>query len=164
MVIPIFLVIIVSLILGLLFLPIIIYIDTTSNQYYIQFKGVFKISFEKHDLEIFRLRLKILFFNFYFYPLKIKTIKKDKELIQHKLKKPKKHIPLSKIIRVIKTFKVKNCLINIDTGNCILNAKLYPLFAFLNYNHGNFFINFQGQNQFILVLENKPINILKSYY
>lgn len=164
MVIPIFLVIIVSFILGLLFLPIIIFIDTTSNQYYIQFKGVFKISFEKHDLEIFRLRLKILFFNFYFYPLKVKTLNKDKKVIQHKLEKPKKHIPISKIVRVIKTFKVKNCLINIDTGNCILNAKLYPLFAFLNYNHRNFFINFQGQNQFILVLENKAINILKSYY
>lgn len=164
MVITIFLVIIVSLILGLLFLPIIIFIDTTSNQYYIRFKGVFKISFEKHDLEIFRLRLKILFFNFYFYPLKAKTVKKDKKAIQHKLEKPKKHIAIRKIIRFIRTFKVKNCLINIDTGNCILNAKLYPLFAFLNYNHGNFFINYQGQNQFFLVLENKPINILKSYY
>ena len=164
MVVLVSLAILISLILGLLFLQIIIYIDTTSNQYYFQLKGVFKISFEKHDLEIFRLRLKILFFNFYFYPLKIKTIKKDKEVIQHKLKKPKKHIPLRKIIRLIKTFKVKNCLINIDTGNCILNAKLYPLFAFLNYKYGHFFINFRDQNQFILVLENKPINILISYY
>ena len=73
-------------------------------------------------------------------------------------------MPFSKAIRVIKSFKVKKIYINIDTGNCILNAKLYPLFAFLNYNNGNYFINFQGQNQFILVMENKPIDILLSYY
>jgi len=130
----------------------------------VQLKGVFKINFEKHDMEIFRLRLKILFFNFYFYPLKINHFKKPKNTFKNTLKKPKKRIPFSKAIRVIKTFKVKNCLINIDTGNCILNAKLYPLFAFLNYNSGNYCINFQGQNQFILVIKNKPIDILLSYY
>lgn len=163
MVISIFLAIFIAFILGLLFLPIIIFIDTTTNEYYLQLKGIFKIDFEKHDLEIFRLKIKILFFNFYFYPLKSKTFKKDKKAIKHKLEKPKKHLPLSKVLRVIKSFKVKTFLINIDTGNCILNAKLYPLFAFLNYSKGNYSINFQGQNQFILVLENKPINILISY-
>ena len=156
--------ILISLLLGLLFLPIIIFIDTTSNQYYVQLKGVFKINFEKHDMEIFRLRLKILFFNFYFYPLKINHFKKHKNTVTNTLEKPKKRIPFSKAIRVIKSFKVKKIYINIDTGNCILNAKLYPLFAFLNYNSGNYFINFQGQNQFILVMKNKPIDILLSYY
>ena len=156
--------ILILLLLGLLFLPIIIFIDTTSNQYYLQLKGVFKINFEKHDMEIFRLRLKILFFNFYFYPLKINHFKKPKNTVKNTLKKPKQRMHFRKVIRIIKTFKVKKIYINIDTGNCILNAKLYPLFALLNYNSGNYFINFQGQNQFILVMENKPIDILLSYY
>lgn len=164
MVIPFLLILLISLILGLLFLPIIICIDTTSNQYYLQLKGVFKIDFEKHEKEIFRIRINILFFNFYFYPLKTKHFKKAKNTNKLKLEKQKKHIPFNKIIRVIKTFKIKKILINIDTGNCILNAKLYPFFVFLNYNNGHYSINFQNQNEFILVMENKPIHILRSYY
>ena len=49
-----------------------------------------------------------------------------------------------------------------DTGNCILNAKLYPLFALLNYYTGNFYINFQGRNQLVLLVKNRPIDIIKS--
>ena len=49
--------ILISLLLGLLFLPIIIFIDTTSNQYYLQLKGVFKIN------HIYRDGLQDLFKN-----------------------------------------------------------------------------------------------------
>jgi len=65
-------------------------------------------------------------------------------------------------MRFLKSFKVKKLLLNIDTGNCILNAKLYPFFSLLNYQIGNFSINFQGRNRLALEVENRPIDIIKS--
>ena len=70
---------------------------------------------------------------------------------------------LSDASEILKTFKVKKILVNIDTGDCILNAKLYPVFAFLNYNFGSFKINFTGRNQMVLCIQNRPFNIIKTF-
>ncbi|WP_157961199.1 hypothetical protein [Lutibacter citreus] len=58
---------------------------------------------------------------------------------------------------------MKKFLINIDTGDPILNAKLYPIFSLLNISKGNFNVNFKNINQLTLHLENRPIDIIKSY-
>lgn len=54
--------------------------------------------------------------------------------------------------------------LNIDTGDCISNAKLYPLFAFFNYKGGNFNINFEGKNRLALHIQNRPIKIIKTFF
>jgi len=156
-------VMVVLLILSLLITPIIIYIDTLTNQYYIQLLGMAKANFEKDDAEFFRIRLNILFFNLYIYPLKKKASNKEKEIKNHHSLKSKKRISIRKIYNILKTFKIKQFFINMDTGNYILNAKLYPLFTLLNYNTGNFHINFQGRNQLVLLAKNRPIDIIRSF-
>ena len=99
---------------------------------------------------------------FYIYPLKKKRLNKQKKDKEKYLTKSKKHLSFTRIFKILKTFKTKEFYLNIDTGNCILNAKLYPLFALLNYNTGNFHINFQGRNQLVLIIKNRPIDIIKS--
>ncbi len=66
-------------------------------------------------------------------------------------------------LRLLKSFRIKQFLLNVDTGNCISNAKLYPVFAFLNYRVGGFNINFQGRNQLVLHIQNRPIHIIRSF-
>ena len=151
------------LIVFLLLQPIIICRDSMSNQYYIELKGLIKANLEKHEAEVFRIRMKIVFMNFYIYPFKTRRLKKQKKGKEKQVMKTKRHSSSIRIFKILRTFKIKQFYINIDTGNCILNAKLYPLFALLNYNIGNFYINFQGQNQLVLIMKNKPINIIKSF-
>ena len=68
-----------------------------------------------------------------------------------------------KMLRLTRTFKVKTFMLNIDSGDAITNAKLYPIFSLLNYRGGNFNINFEGRNQLILQLQNRPIDLIKSF-
>lgn len=159
-----FLSVIIVFSISLLFVPIILFIDTNTNQYYIQFKGLAKVSVEANEEEILKLKLKVLFMNFDFFPLREhkKQIKKV-DLTKVKPKKRQNRFSLKTGVRVLKTFKIKQFVLNIDTGDCIYNAKLYPLFTFLSYRKGNFNINFVGRNQLVLHLKNRPIYILKSF-
>jgi len=159
----IFLILFLLLILYFLFIPIIIFIDTATNQYYIQLKGLAKASVEKHLEELIRIKLKVVFFDFYFYPLRKKSPVKAKKLVKKSSVKKRKQIGLKKIFRMLRSFKVKRFLIDIDTGDCMTNAKLYPIYGLLNYGIGTFNINYESRNRMVLYMENRPIYILKSF-
>lgn len=143
-----------------LFTPIILFIDTNTNEYYIQLKGLAKASLEPIKIELLRVKLNVLFMTFYLYPLKYKWTKKR---INNKKTFNKQLISFNKIIRIIKSFKVKKLLLKIDTGDPIINAKLYPVFSLLNYSTGNFSVNFKNKNQLALHIENRPIDLIKSF-
>ncbi|MFO7673214.1 MAG: hypothetical protein R6V74_05850 [Lutibacter sp.] len=146
-------------------MPIVLFIDTKTNQYYLQVKGLVKASIESHDEELISIRLKVFFLSFYFYPLRnivIGNKKKTLKSIENK-KKIGKGISFKKGLRMLKSFKVKRLLIDIDTGDCILSAKLYPLFAMLNYHVGGFSVNFQGRNRVELHIYSRPIYLIKSF-
>jgi hypothetical protein len=149
------------MLIALLFAPILVCLDTDKELYSIQFKGFFKMYLEANKTEVLRIKLQTLFRNFYFYPLREKEHQKKK--IMRIKSKRKWSIPLSTAIRLLKSFKLKRFNLDIDTSNCITNAKLYPLFALLNYKYGGFNINFDGRNKLLLYLENRPIRILTSF-
>lgn len=72
-------------------MSIIIVIDTVNNQYYVQIKGLVKANVMPDENEILKIRLKIFFLRFSFYPLKKRLSpnksKKTKKLL---IKKPKR--------------------------------------------------------------------------
>jgi hypothetical protein len=147
----------------LLWMPIVLCIDTVKNEYYVQFKGLAKAKIEAHKEEMLILKLKIFFLHFQFYPLqKNKSATKKKKIEKHKSKSQKSKINLRTAFRILKSFKVKRFLLNMDTGDCIYNAKIYPLFVFLNYRIGGFNINFDGRNQLTIYLQNTPLRIIRS--
>jgi len=160
---------IVTILLGLLFLvllylllvPIELCLNTIKNQYYLQIHCLAKASIEGHKEELLQIRLKVLFMNFYFFPLKLIGTPKTKKI--EKSKPPRKRIGIKKTTRVLKSFKIKQLLVDIDTGDCLMNAKLYPVFSFINYHKERFNINFEGRNQLVLHLQNRPIRIIKSF-
>jgi len=165
MLLGIILILVFLMLISLLWMPIVLYINSVTNQYYIQLKGLAKVSIEPHEKEILMLKLKILFFTFHYYPLK-KSDRSDKtiEIEKQKTKKRKSRINFQTVLRVLKSFKLKRFLLNIDTGDCILNSKLYPVFACLNfYKDSRLYINYQGRNSVLLYIENKPIRIIKSF-
>lgn len=157
------LILILLLILSLLLMPVVLFIDTATNQYYIQLPGLAKASVESHQEEFIRIRLKLFFLSFYFCPLKNNGSKKTKKTENKVVKKKGKRLDFAKVLRIIKSIKVKRLLVDIDTGDGILNAKLYPILALLNYKIGKFNINFEGRNRFVLHLYSRPIYIIKSF-
>ena len=149
------------LIIYLLWVPITLHIDTSANRYFVQLKGIMTANIEGDPGKVIRIRLQILFLNFNFYPLMKRFGFKKKKTA--KKKKHGKRILVQKIIRVARTFKVKKLVLDIDTGDCIQNAKLFPVFALLNRTKGDFTINFKNRNRLALVVQNRPIHILKSF-
>lgn len=138
-------------------------INTNTNQYYIQLRGLAKASIEKHPIEILRIKLNLFFINYYFYPLRFIGINEKKKNIAKEKNKTRSKIGLIKGLQLLKSFKIKRFDLNIDTGDYTLNARLYPLFLFLNNGVGHFQVNFENRNQFVLHVQNRPIDIIKSF-
>ncbi len=152
------------LLLALLFMPLNLVLNTVTQQYYIQAAGLAKVNVEGDDEEIIRLRLQALFRNFYFYPLDwVNKPKKLKEGKRKKKKKKRTNLSPGTIIRLLRSFRVKRLRVNVDTGDCITNSKLYPVFSLMNFWGGNYGVNFQGRNEIVLHLQNRPIRLLRSF-
>ncbi|MBV1923624.1 MAG: hypothetical protein KUG68_06335 [Flavobacteriaceae bacterium] len=151
----------VSIIIYLLFARLSLFIDTSTNRYFIKLLGICSINAERDETEILILRMHIFFMDFNFYPLRPDEKKKRKQ--EKKKGKSRFSLTIKQAYRLIKSFKVKRLYLDLDTGDCITNAKLYPVFALLNYRKGNFNLNFNGRNKLVLHIQNRPINIIKSY-
>ncbi|WP_231928652.1 hypothetical protein [Formosa sp. Hel1_31_208] len=161
----IFSIIVLLVFLYVLFVPITCFIDTSTNQYYIRVGGLAKADIEADEVEVFKIHLTVLFFDFSFYPLKSKgdTIKKKSKTSKKRIKK-NNPVSLKKVIRVLRSFTIKQFQMDIDTGDCITNAKLYPCFAFLNFYCGSQLdVNFNGRNRVLLFVENRPIRLIRSF-
>jgi hypothetical protein len=151
------------LMVGFLWMPIEVCLDTVSQQYFVRLKGLVKASLEPHDEELFQVTVHVFFRKFYFYPLEKLFSEQPKKEPSKRQKKKRSAMGYKKIKELLKTFKVKQLLIDIDTGDYVANAKLYPVFVYLNGSVGSFSINFQGRNQMVLFLQNRPIYLLKSF-
>jgi len=156
----IFLILFFLLVIYILLAPIALHINTTKNEYFIQLPGLVKASIEEHKKELLRIKLKVLFLNFYFYPLRKNS--DGKKQIEKRRTRSRK-ISMQTGLRVLRSFKIKRLYLDVDTGDSIANAKLFPLFAFINYKIGGFNINFEGRNRMILYIQNRPIHIIKSF-
>ena len=164
MILIVFSILLLLVITYLLLMPIILKIDTSSNYYCIQIKGLAKANIEADKKELIKINFKVLVFNFSIYPLKKKQAAEKNTIAKNKTKK-KHYIKMNfkTGLRLLKSFKIKKMHVDIDTGNCISNAKLYPIFALLNYKRGGWNINFEGRNQLVLYIQNRPIDIIKSF-
>lgn len=67
------------------------------------------------------------------------------------------------VVRILRTTKVHNCRLALDTGDFVRNAQLYPLIT-LPGAKGHLHINFHGENYFYFSLSNRPWNILYAWF
>ncbi len=160
-------IIILSFLTWVLISPIRLYINTDTKKYFIELKGIFRVSLVPDKKEIFFLRFRLFFINFNFFPFRTK--KKKEKLVKHKKqrKKKRKKTGIKKIRliikytwNVLKSFKLRRFNLNIDTDNVILNAFLIPVFIFINRKNIWLNVNYNGELSLILLVENRVINIL----
>jgi len=151
----------ISIVIYLLFARISLFIDTSTNRCFVNIQGICSVNVEKDETEILKLRMHIFFMDFNFYPLRPDKKKKTKP--EKKKKKSKFLFTIKQAFRLLKSCKIKQLYLDVDTGDCITNAKLYPVFALLNFRKGHCNINFNGRNKLVLHIQNRPINIIKSF-
>ncbi|RIV34255.1 hypothetical protein D2V08_09515 [Flagellimonas lutimaris] len=158
MILTVVILLVVLLALGLLFVPIQIFIDTDTGKYYAGLGGLAKASFESDEKELLRVRLKVLFYEHCFYPLT-----KPSKPTKSKKTKPKRRIKFRQMVRLLKSFEVKRFALDMDTGDYVVNAKMYPIFVFLNQYVASFHINFENHNRLVVDIRNRPYRILKTF-
>ncbi|WP_422858504.1 hypothetical protein ACOKFD_14150 [Flagellimonas sp. S174] len=154
----------ILVLIGFLFLPMELTINTFNNQYQITFKGLAKMWLEADKDSILKIGLKVFFFTRYFSPFdkRKKQVQKTRKGVKKKENK-KKGWSLGQIIALLRTFRLKRFRLDIDTGDYITNAKLYPVFALINFYGLPCQINFRDTNGLILQIQNRPIHLLKSF-
>ena len=75
-----------------------------------------------------------------------------------------KNIPARKLAAVLKSFRINQLEVTIDTGDMQWNGMLYPLFYWLGASTGkNIQINFEGRNSILLQLENNLARMSKAF-
>ena len=162
-------VVLVLILVALLWVPIILTIDTLTNTYELRLKGLAWARVEPDEETLIRIRIRIGFYQFDIDPIDKWVNRRKRKRITAHTPKPKKRekkpsrFNFQLLWRLLKTFQVKRFLWKLDTGDCVLNARLYPAFALMDYYVGGFQINFEGSNRLLLEVHNRPIHIITSF-
>jgi len=161
------LVVLLCLIIGILFTPIIIHIHSEKEIYFFQITGIIRIRVLLAE-NSFKLRITLFFIPFTIDPTrwtakflgKISTKKSPKKK-KERFSLRKVRILIQFITRIIKSFKLKHLRINFDTDDFVVNAQLVPVLTCINNQNRNIFVsvNFIGENLIILTLKNRLFNI-----
>lgn len=159
------LLLIATILFWLLFAPIQLIVDTRKGQLSILWKRVAhaSVSIEADDI---LLQIKLLFWTKKISLLEKKKKKETSEKRKQKTRKKRSYTfrqVSAKIKRVVQSFELKKLILNIDTDDYLLNAKLFPLFGLLtNGKERRLRVNYQEEFEFILIIENRLIRLLRA--
>lgn len=152
------------LIFGMLWMPIECYINSGTKQFYLKAWRLARATIEEDKKEIIKIRLITFLGRFSIYPLRsLGNFRKTDQPSRNGKHRKGRKIPLRRLLAVLRSFSVEEFGVDLDTGDCIMNARLIPVFALYNHYQGNCNINFKGKNQLILKIKNRPILMLKSF-
>ena len=158
------LVLLAGFLIYVLLMPLELVIDSYAGRYFLRVGFLARLCLEKDPLELLRFHLQVLFLNFYWRPSEIRAWGRQKK--QSKVETKSGNKPRMKLIqvrRILSSFRVKALRLEIDTGDPVLNARLFPLSFMLGQRTGAIGINFRNRNFILLHVVNRPINILKAF-
>ncbi len=97
----------------------------------------------------------------------ISALKRNKEKpeAEKKRKSDRPKITISKVISVIRSFKVNACYVNLSFEDVLLNAWLFPVFSELRrYSGKQFYINFKDVNMVKIEIENNMARMIWAWF
>ena len=156
------LILLISIITYLLLMPLELYIDSYRGRYYFKMGFLARASVEKDSAELMRLNLRVLFMNFFWRPSDFRRWGKQKKKSTQKSGK-KRHMTLGQGKRLLNSFRIKAFRMELDTGNPVLNAQLFPFSHLSGQPVGKVGINYLGCNNMLLQITNRPIYILNAF-
>lgn len=89
---------------------------------------------------------------------------RPKKITAKRLRKPKKRrvMSLKKMVRLLRSFRVQEWRLALDTGDYPLNARLYPL-NFLGGLRNHLLVNFNDENYLYVRIRNSPWRMLWAF-
>jgi hypothetical protein len=152
-----------SFILVLLWTPLRLVIDSKRDVYQVEWQYICSAMLIEYD-NFLGVQIQILFFK-KIIPIAF-SFKKKKE-VKPTVKKQVRKTPSvfrPNFLKILKSFKIKRLKINWDTDDYILDAYLYPITPFLITENKSFNINFEGKQEVELIIENRLVRIIKSFF
>ena len=149
------------LLVGFLVIPVSLYIDTDQGRYeFFQRPGFRFFAIIKNERIV--PQLQIAGINVPLQSRRKRSIKKARE--KSKVKKTAFRRSVSAwrflIERLLKSFAIKQAVVDLDTDNVVLNAQLVPVFLWASHGPVHLSTNFNGRVYFHLEVRNRPAKIL----
>jgi uncharacterized membrane protein YbhN (UPF0104 family) len=148
-----------ALLLWFLIAPLVLEIDSRKPIASIKWISIGKIVIW-HDDEWW-LSFRIFFFHKKMRLSSIKKRRKGPYRINKRIKRKPKNL-LMKIIRVMRTFRIEEWQLAIDTGDYASNAQIYPFNFFPKLRH-HLQVNFNDENYLYIRIRNRPLKIFYAY-
>lgn len=151
------------LIVGIMFTPIKLEIDTANNTYLLQWKGIASLSLIPVPNDLL-MQFSVFFWKKDFYPLHYQAKKKLEKPKKTKQKKVRSQQWAHKGFRLLKSFEIKAFQLNLDTDNFIQNSYLFPIFHLLDNPKRQMKINYKGDSELFLIVENRLYRMLAALW
>ena len=154
----------ILLITWILIAPLRIKIDSSNSIYEVEWKGIASAKLLP-EIGNFLVQIRVLFWKKELSPFAPKRKKKKSPTKKKEKTKRMGFLRFSweKLIKIIGSWNLKVCKINIDTHDVIRNSYLVPIFYFLQNKKRSLNINYQGLNQLDIEMENTVGRMLKAY-
>jgi hypothetical protein len=145
--------------LWLLLAPFSLRLDTYRDEYYLKWHSIGSARLLLLEGEL-AIGLRLGPWRKQFYPLRPGAKPKaeeEKPALPHpaKAKKPRRPFPWRKMRRVLRTFRVREFQLEIDTDDFARNAWLFPLVHSIGPLRRSVHVNFLGRNEGVLVVQNR---------
>jgi hypothetical protein len=152
-----------SFILVLLWTPIRLVIDSKRDVYQVEWQYICSAMLIEYG-NFLGVQIQILFFK---KTIPIEFSFKKKKEVKSTVKKQVRKGPSvfrPNFLKIARSFEIKRLKINWDTDDYILDAYLYPITPFLRGENKSFSINFEGKQEVELIIENRLVRIIKSFF
>lgn len=154
-----FVVVIVVVLIYLLFAPIYLEVDTERSLYLIRFHRLLSARLSVQESLFVELRITWWHKSFDLFAARVERKKPQPEN-----RKGKKVVSFQKVWAVIKTFKVRRCEVNIDSGDDFFNGIFFPWMMLLGLHfRRNISMNFLGENKMVLEIKNNTARMLWAF-
>ena len=159
--------ILAALVCFILCTPFILTVDTHNSRYSLSWWGIASARFIPDPEELILVRLKFLFLTWRLLPLKQIAKKTPEHVAAHtkgrRRRKSRLHGMPGRMWRVLRSFNVRRCDLDLDTGDAALNATLYPIMWWLSSRKRDLRINYQERFYANVLVRNSLIKMLYAF-
>ena len=143
----------------ILFAPLILKVDTESEDYSVRIPGIIKASVIQDDSEVY-MKIRILFVPFRIRPSRFAPTQTKKKPKRKRISTGNLKYRIIAFKDIIRSFRLRNLQINMDTEDFLLNANLVPVLMLAKTDRINLNVNFMDANSLIMDLRNRLANLL----
>lgn len=158
---------VIALLGWLLFTPVRLIVHSTTNEYQLRWGWLLnaRLILLADDLLI---RIGLPFYKKDYYPLHPSPSEQSTQETKRPRKQSRKSslrkggLPFKMIRSVLRSFRIRQFKLDLDTDNYLTNAYLFPLFYFLSRGKGDYQINYDGRFELHLEMDNRPIRLIRA--